>query len=132
MPSTGVNYQYDGRGKLSKIVDPVAGTWTFEYDAAGRPVRRMDPDGVERRVTYTPQGFVNWVNVETPLGANDYADYGYAREPLRPGGVAVYVLSSAADRALSSRQLRSVWLEQGGGAALVNLLLAPGGSPRAK
>ncbi len=58
-----VHYQYEERGLVSSIFDPVAGVWRFEYDAAGRPVRRTDPHGFERRVDYTPEGFVDTVEL---------------------------------------------------------------------
>jgi RHS repeat-associated protein len=64
-----VHYQYDERNLLAAIFDPVAGTWRFEYDAAGRLVRRSDPSGFERRVDYTPEGFMDTVEVVDAAGA---------------------------------------------------------------
>ncbi|MBB4957722.1 RHS repeat domain-containing protein [Micromonospora polyrhachis] len=37
-------YDYDRRGNLVSVVDPVGNTWRFAYDARGRMVRSEDPD----------------------------------------------------------------------------------------
>jgi len=64
-----VHYQYDARDRLASIFDPVAGVWRFEHDAAGRLVRRTDPNGFTRAVSYTPEGFVDTVEVRDAAGS---------------------------------------------------------------
>lgn len=70
-----VNYNYDPRGLLSGIRDPVAGRWSFEYDGAGRPLRQIDPSGIYRSTSYTPRGFVDEVRVVAPSGVLETIDY---------------------------------------------------------
>ncbi len=68
-------FGYDGRGLLSTVHDPEAGTWAFEYDALGRPVRQAGPIGDTRTVTYTPDGFIDRVDILVPGTAGEFADY---------------------------------------------------------
>jgi RHS repeat-associated protein len=58
-----VAYNYDPRGLLSSIVDPVAGAWRFDYDAAGRLTRQRDASGFQREVSYTARGLVDRVDL---------------------------------------------------------------------
>ncbi|MEW1640157.1 ricin-type beta-trefoil lectin domain protein [Streptomyces sp. NPDC093801] len=37
-------YEYDVRGKLSKVTDPAGNNWTYAYDARGRQIGSTDPD----------------------------------------------------------------------------------------
>ncbi len=57
------NYHFDPRGQLAAIVDPEAGFWQFTHDALGRLVRRSDARGLERRVRFTPEGWLAEVEI---------------------------------------------------------------------
>ncbi|MEU9185129.1 polymorphic toxin-type HINT domain-containing protein [Streptomyces sp. NPDC048484] len=37
-------YEYDARGKQSKVTDPAGNAWTYTYDARGRVTSTTDPD----------------------------------------------------------------------------------------
>jgi RHS repeat-associated protein len=67
--------KYDPRGKLSTIVDRDAGTWHFEYDAAGRAVRRIEPSGLEQVLSYTPEGFLDKVEIRGAAGGPETIQY---------------------------------------------------------
>lgn len=80
-----VHYQYDGTGRVVAISD-TAHDWLFEHDALGRPVRRRDPGGVERRVRYDDRAFVDTVEVRRPAGQSEvfrYLDYDDVGRPGR-------------------------------------------------
>lgn len=66
---------YDGRGLLTRLSDPDAGTFRFEADALGRPVRRTGPGGAEWRQSYTPEGFAERVEVVVPGGPGETLTY---------------------------------------------------------
>ena len=61
-----VRYQYDARGQMIAVSDPVAGSWQASYDAAGRPLDRTYPGGLSHQTSYDSQGFV--ADVEVFLG----------------------------------------------------------------
>lgn len=88
-----VHYEYNPRGELTGIRDPVmmalnpaAGTWQLEYDGLGRPIRQTDPFGVERTVDYTPEGFVDTVEIGlggSPMETYTYSGYDLVGNPER-------------------------------------------------
>lgn len=89
-------YQYDARGRITSIADTVAGTWQFEYDAVGRLVRRSDADGYVQKLLYTPEGFVDRIELQGPSGLIDaitYSDYdtlGNSHQMTTNEGLTVY------------------------------------------
>ena len=70
-----VNYEYDARGILERVADPEAGTFLFEADPLGRPVRRTGPGGAEWRAEYTPEGFSDLTLVSVPGEVTEVIDY---------------------------------------------------------
>jgi YD repeat-containing protein len=49
---------------IASLATPL-GDWQLAYDPLGRPVRERDPFGVERRTTYTLEGFVDRVELHS-------------------------------------------------------------------
>ncbi|WP_331738208.1 RHS repeat-associated core domain-containing protein [Embleya sp. NBC_00896] len=37
-------YEYNARGDMQKLVDPVGNTWSYDYDVRGNEVHSLDPD----------------------------------------------------------------------------------------
>ena len=86
-PELIVRYEYDERGALAIARDPHAGDWQFEYDAIGRPVQRRDANGGEWRAAYTPEGFVDRIDISAPGTAGDYVDYSGYDDLGNPGSI---------------------------------------------
>jgi YD repeat-containing protein len=80
----GVSYDYDARGQLTTVSDPRAGRWHFQYDALGRLLQRTHSSGERRSLAYTPEGFVEKIEVNYPAGGADvfsYADHDILGNP---------------------------------------------------
>ena len=71
-----VGYTYDSNGRISSITYPgQLGTFTYSYDAFGRPIMLIGPQGpsspLVKDVTYTPYNAVGAMSLLVP-GTTDY------------------------------------------------------------
>jgi RHS repeat-associated protein len=51
-PTATVQYRYDDQGRRNKVIDSVAGTTAYAYDAEGRLVRVQGPAGLAQTLNY--------------------------------------------------------------------------------
>ncbi|GAA1386893.1 RHS repeat-associated core domain-containing protein [Catellatospora chokoriensis] len=51
-------YEYDRKGKLVKLTDPLGGAWTYAYDLKGRQIKAVDPDKGTTTKSYNDAGDV--------------------------------------------------------------------------
>ncbi len=54
--SDAVDYTYDRRGNLAKVVDPSGAVWEYETDARGRQTKTVDPDKGTTTTEYNDAG----------------------------------------------------------------------------
>jgi RHS repeat-associated protein len=81
-------YQYDARGAVVGISDPIGGTWQLDYDAAGRPIHETSRFGIDREIAYTSEGFVDEITLRNSAGAYlEVFDYGSYDALGNPGQI---------------------------------------------
>jgi len=109
--TTIARYFYDLDGDLTAVEDPIAGRWSYEKDAIGREVRRLGPDGSQRKLSYHGSGFL--ASVETIIGGvsvdvasypeADYDALGNPKRIVRSGGQVTDVAYDLLSRVSSIR-----------------------------
>ena len=68
---------FDEIGQLPEVINAYGHSTVYsEYDAAGNALKITDPNGVVRRMTYTPRGWLKSITVETVKG-NSVTQYDY-------------------------------------------------------
>jgi RHS repeat-associated protein len=83
-------FQYDAKGWLTKIIDPLGGTTAFGYDDAGNRTSQVDP--LQRTTTYTYSADGLLTRVVLPDGATELREYdaaGYLIRQTDPIGAVV-------------------------------------------
>jgi YD repeat-containing protein len=68
---------FDEVGQLTEVINAYGHSTVYsEYDAAGNALKITDPNGVVRRMSYTPRGWLKSTTVETAKG-NSVTQYEY-------------------------------------------------------
>lgn len=68
---------FDAIGQVTEVVNAYGHSTTYsDYDAAGKVQTITDPNGVVRRMSYTPRGWLKSITVETAKG-NSVTQYDY-------------------------------------------------------
>jgi RHS repeat-associated protein len=89
-----VHYGYSARGEVTSVRDPAlaalsttSSDWQLAYDPLGRPVRERNPFGHERRTAYTPEGFVEQVEIHSATALVESYAYAAYDELGNPGQI---------------------------------------------
>lgn len=86
-PTRTTSYEYDTKGRVTKITDPAGGTETRTYDTAGRLATVTDANGLTKRYEYTERGQVQKVTA-----------VGEGVDPTDPAATELELESAAFDR----------------------------------
>jgi RHS repeat-associated protein len=74
-PAGTTRYEYDANSRLTKVIDPAGGVFTFGYDSVGRQTSMTRPNGITDTSTYDASGKLT--SLQSKLGATLVLSAGY-------------------------------------------------------
>jgi RHS repeat-associated protein/uncharacterized repeat protein (TIGR01451 family) len=78
-PGGTTSYQYDGNGRLSRIIDPAGHPFTYQFDAQNRPTSDGLPNGVVDSMSYDPSSAL--IGRDAAIGTTAISQSDYTLDP---------------------------------------------------